>query len=87
VTGREADHAARFGVADGICLYNYFNSFPAGPTLYNAGTVQSIAAVAFSAPKNARLAHAHRLYCIAARQLSSGDLFERTRVLLPARLE
>ena len=34
-------------VADGVCLYNYFRTFPAPLTLYNAGSVQSIGTIAF----------------------------------------
>ena len=34
-------------IADGIALYNYFHGLPIELTLYNAGSVQSIATVAF----------------------------------------
>lgn len=34
-------------VADGVCLYNFFQSLPIVLTIYNVGSVQSIAAIAF----------------------------------------
>ena len=34
-------------VGDGICLYNFFKTCPIGLSIYNAGTVASIAAVAY----------------------------------------
>jgi ATP-dependent Clp protease, protease subunit len=38
-------------VADGVCLYNFFKTFPIDLTLYNCGSVQSIAAVAYLGAK------------------------------------
>ena len=38
-------------VADGICLYNAFRALPLGLTLYNAGSVQSIGAIAYLGAK------------------------------------
>jgi ATP-dependent Clp protease protease subunit len=38
-------------VGDGICLYNFFKSLTIDLTIYNAGFVQSIAAVAFLGAK------------------------------------
>jgi ATP-dependent Clp protease protease subunit len=35
------------GVADGVCLYNIFKALPIELTIYNCGSVTSIAAVAF----------------------------------------
>jgi ATP-dependent Clp protease protease subunit len=54
-------------VGDGVCLYNFFRSLPLSLTLYNAGAVQSIAAIAYlGAKKRQTSAHAsfmiHRTY-------------------------
>jgi hypothetical protein len=38
-------------VGDGICLYNFFRSLPIDLTIYNAGAVQSIAAIAYLGAK------------------------------------
>jgi ATP-dependent Clp protease, protease subunit len=34
-------------VGDGICLYNFFKSLPVGMTVYNVGSVSSIAVIAY----------------------------------------
>lgn len=34
-------------VGDGICLYNFFKSLPVGLTLYNVGSISSIAVIAY----------------------------------------
>ena len=34
-------------VGDGVCLYNFFKSLPVDLTLYNAGSVSSIAVIAY----------------------------------------
>jgi ATP-dependent Clp protease protease subunit len=34
-------------VGDGICLYNFFTSLPIDLTIYNAGTVSSMALIAY----------------------------------------
>lgn len=39
-------------VADGVCLYNFFKTVPLDLTLYNVGSVMSIAAVAYLGAKN-----------------------------------
>lgn len=38
-------------VGDGICLYNFFKSLPIGLTVYNVGSISSIAVVAFLGAK------------------------------------
>lgn len=46
-------------VGDGVCLYNFFKAFPIPLTLYNVGSVQSIATLAFlGANKRKTSAHA-----------------------------
>lgn len=42
-------------VGDGICLYNYFSTFPIELTLYNVGSICSIAAVAYLGAKNRKV--------------------------------
>jgi ATP-dependent Clp protease protease subunit len=42
-------------VADGICLYNFLKAMPIDVTLYNAGSVQSIAAVAYLGAKRRKV--------------------------------
>lgn len=54
-------------IGDGVCLYNYFNSLPFDLTLYNAGSVQSIATIAYLGAKKRKVStHAtfmiHRSY-------------------------
>lgn len=39
-------------VNDGICLYNYFKSLPCDVTLYNVGSVQSIATISYLGAKH-----------------------------------
>lgn len=39
------------GVAEGVCLYHFFKTFPIDLTVYNCGTVSSIAAIAYIAAK------------------------------------
>jgi ATP-dependent Clp protease protease subunit len=39
-------------VADGVCLYNFFKTAPVDITLYNVGSVQSVAAVAYLGARN-----------------------------------
>jgi ATP-dependent Clp protease protease subunit len=34
-------------VGDGICLYNFFKALPVGLTLYNVGSISSIAVIAY----------------------------------------
>jgi ATP-dependent Clp protease protease subunit len=38
-------------VGDGVCLYNYFRTLPIDLTLYNAGSVRSIATIAYLGAK------------------------------------
>ena len=38
-------------VGDGICLYNFFKSLPVGLTIYNVGSVSSIAVIAYLGAK------------------------------------
>jgi ATP-dependent Clp protease, protease subunit len=38
-------------VGDGVCLYNFFKTYPIDLTVYNVGSVQSIAAVAYLGAK------------------------------------
>lgn len=39
-------------VSDGICLYSFFKTFPLELTVYNVGSVQSIATIAYLGAKN-----------------------------------
>src|SRR5688572_8707271 len=48
-------------VGDGIALYNYFRSLPVGLTLYNVGSVASIAAIAFLGARR-RIATPHSTF-------------------------
>jgi len=50
-------------IGDGICLYNFFKSLPVDLTVYNAGSVQSIATVAYLGAKY-RKASAHATFQI-----------------------
>ena len=54
-------------IGDGVCLYKFFQSLPVDLTLYNVGTIASIAAIAYlGAKKRKTSAHAtfmiHRSY-------------------------
>lgn len=42
-------------IGDGVCLYNYFQSLPFTLTLYNAGSVQSIATIAYLGAKKRKV--------------------------------
>lgn len=42
-------------ISDGICLYNFFKVMPMELTLYNGGSVQSIAALAFLGAKHRKV--------------------------------
>jgi ATP-dependent Clp protease protease subunit len=50
-------------VGDGICLYNFFRSLPIECTIYNTGSVQSIAVLAFLGVKN-RKTSAHAVFTL-----------------------
>jgi ATP-dependent protease ClpP protease subunit len=57
-------------VGDGICLYNIFRSLPIDLTLYNCGTVASIAAVAYVGAKR-RKTSAHATFMIHRTQVQT----------------
>jgi ATP-dependent Clp protease protease subunit len=42
-------------VSDGVCLYNFFRTFPADLTLYNVGNVSSIATIAYLGAKRRKV--------------------------------
>ncbi|WP_165405964.1 ATP-dependent Clp protease proteolytic subunit [Bradyrhizobium genosp. SA-3] len=42
-------------VSDGVCLYNFFRTFPVDLTLYNAGNVSSIATIAYLGAKKRKV--------------------------------
>lgn len=47
------------GIGDGVCLYNFFKSLTMDLTIYNCGTVASIAAIAYLGAKRRKVsAHA-----------------------------
>lgn len=48
-------------IGDGVCIYNYFKALPLPLTLYNIGTVSSIATVAYLGAKE-RKASAHATF-------------------------
>lgn len=50
-------------VADGICLYNFFRTLPVDLTIYNVGSVTSIAVVAYLGAKR-RKTSAHATFMI-----------------------
>jgi ATP-dependent Clp protease protease subunit len=50
-------------VGDGVCLYNFFRSFPVDLTLYNVGSVLSIATIAYLGAKT-RKASARAMFGI-----------------------
>jgi len=50
-------------VGDGICLYNFFRSFPVGLTIYNVGSLASIAVIAYLGAKR-RIASARSAFMI-----------------------
>lgn len=39
-------------IGDGVCLYNFFRAFPVELTLYNTGSIMSIATIAYLGAKN-----------------------------------
>lgn len=58
------------GIGDGVCLYNYFKAFTLDLTLYNAGTVASIAAIAFLGAKR-RKTSAHASFMLHRTQTTT----------------
>jgi ATP-dependent Clp protease, protease subunit len=50
-------------VADGICLYNFFKALPIDLTLYNVGSIQSIATIAYLGAKHRKVS-AHAAFMI-----------------------
>src|ERR1035438_7167886 len=65
-------------VGDGVCLYNFFRVLPFDLTLYNVGSVQSIAAIAYLGAKH-RKTSAHALFqllpiCMSLQLLSSATV-------------
>jgi ATP-dependent Clp protease protease subunit len=66
-------------VNEGICLYNFFRTFPLDLTIYNAGNVGSIAAIAYLGVKT-RKASANATFMIhrtyANTQAATSSRFE-----------
>lgn len=56
-------------VGDGVCLYNFFKFLPINLTIYNSGSVQSIATLAFLGAKN-RKASANATFMIHKTRIS-----------------
>jgi ATP-dependent Clp protease, protease subunit len=56
-------------VGDGVCLYNFFRTFPIKLTLYNVGSVQSIAAVAYLGAKE-RVTSANAIFAFHRTSIS-----------------
>lgn len=50
-------------VGDGVCLYSFFKSLPVGLTIYNVGSVCSIAVIAYLGAKR-RVASPHAMFMI-----------------------
>ncbi len=50
-------------IGDGICLYNYFKSYPTDLILYNIGQISSIAVIAYLAA-GTRIANAHATFMV-----------------------
>ena len=50
-------------VGDGVCLYNFFRALPMDLVLYNAGTVYSIATIAYLGAKSRKVS-AHAAFMI-----------------------
>lgn len=50
-------------VSDGVCLYNFLKALPIEVTLYNCGTISSIAVIAFLGAKKSK-ASAHATFMI-----------------------
>ena len=88
-------------VSDGICLYNFFRTAPIDITLYNMGSVQSIAALAYLGAKH-RKVHSSGTFMLhkttftpnpptapslqaAAKYVSMED--ERTELILKEKIE
>ena len=80
-------------VGDGICLYNFFRSLPVACTIYNVGSVQSIAVAAFLGVKD-RKASTHAVFTLhrstlAPQPTTAGGLeaFAKSLTLEDARTE
>lgn len=63
-------------VGDGICLYNFFRNFPIELTVYNVGSVQSIATIAYLGSKERKVSQhgtfmLHRTTCAPAPMTSN----------------
>jgi ATP-dependent Clp protease, protease subunit len=56
-------------VADGVCLYNYFKTLPIQLSVYNVGSVQSIATIAYLGAKT-RVANANSVFAIHRTSIS-----------------
>jgi ATP-dependent Clp protease protease subunit len=56
-------------VADGVCLYHFFKSLPVQLTVYNVGSVQSIATIAYLGAKT-RIANARSVFAIHRTSIS-----------------
>lgn len=80
-------------VGDGICLYNFFRSLPLACTIYNAGSVHSIAVAAFLGVKD-RKTSTHAVFTLhrstlAPQATTAGGLeaFAKSLTLEDARTE
>lgn len=58
------------GIGEGVCLYNFFRTLPIDLTLYNSGSITSIAVVAYLGAKN-RKASAHSTFMIHRTQTTT----------------
>jgi ATP-dependent Clp protease protease subunit len=73
-------------VADGVFLYNFLRTFPFQLTLYNGGSVQSIAAVAFLAARHRKVSKhgtfmVHRTHFPGANPATARELLVRVEAL------
>src|SRR5581483_68491 len=56
-------------VADGVCLYNFFKALPLKLTIYNVGSIQSIATIAYLGAQT-RIANANSVFAIHRTSIS-----------------
>lgn len=78
-------HSAGGMIQDGICLYNFFRTAPVNLTLYNSGSVQSIATIAYLAATH-RVVSNYASFMIhsarTTREWATADALEATAKLL-----
>jgi ATP-dependent Clp protease protease subunit len=78
-------HSTGGFVGDGVCLYNYFKSFPISLTLYNPGVVASIGVIAYLGAKH-RKTSAHAVFMIHRTQcnIPQGTPASRAKTIVDA---